>query len=272
MAERHFRTCNLCEALCGMIVSVEDGRITDVRGDPDDPFSRGHICPKGPAMREIQDDPDRLRRPVRRTATGWVEIGWDEALDEVVSRISELQQRHGRDAVGAYIGNPSVHNHGTALLTQVFLRSLRSKNRFDANSQDANPKLLAALLMHGDPTAITVPDIDRADYLLVLGANPAASGGSLMSLGDVRGRLEDIRARGARLVLVDPRRTETAKHADEHHFIRPGGDAAFLLSLLHVVFAERRVDEHAVTGVARGLDELRTLAAAFSPERVAGAV
>jgi anaerobic selenocysteine-containing dehydrogenase len=265
------RTCNVCEAMCGMLVTVEDGRITDMRGDPEDPFSRGHICPKGPAMREVLEDPDRLRHPVRRTATGWQRISWDEALGESARRLRDLQQRHGKNAVGVYLGNPTVHNHGTAIMAQGFIRALGSKNRFDANSMDANPKLFASMLMLGDATALPVPDVDRTEYLLVLGANPAASHGSLMTLGDVRGRLKGIRERGGKIVLLDPRRTEFASWASEHLFIRPGGDAAFLLGFLHVLFSEGRVDEIAVARQAAGLAEVRALAQRFPPERVAAA-
>src|SRR5580704_1648069 len=241
MGELRYRTCNLCEAMCGMVFTVDGGAITDVRGDRDDVLSRGHICPKGPAMRDLHEDPDRLRRPVRRAlpSAGFAPVGWDEAFAEAAERIHEVQARHGKDAVAVYLGNPTVHNHGATLMSQGLLRAIGSKNRFDANSQDANPKLYASLMMYGDPTAVTVPDIDRTDYFLVLGANPAASNGSVMSLGDVRGRLKGVRERGGRLVLVDPRRTETAAYADEHHFIRPGGDAALALAMLHVIFDER---------------------------------
>jgi anaerobic selenocysteine-containing dehydrogenase len=272
MPERKYRTCNLCEAMCGMIVTVDDGRITDIRGDRDDVFSRGHICPKGPAMRELEEDPDRLRHPVRRTASGWERISWEEALAEVASRLHEVQARHGRDAAAMYSGNPVAHNHGALLMSQAFAAALGTKNRFDANSQDANPRLFSNLQMFGAITALTVPDVDRTDYFLIFGGNPAASGGSVMSLGDVRGRLKGIRERGGRVVLIDPRRTETAALADEHHFIRPGGDAALLLALLQVIFAERLADEAGVAKVARGLGELRALAARFPPERVAAPV
>ncbi|WP_275976809.1 molybdopterin-dependent oxidoreductase [Polyangium aurulentum] len=266
----HHRTCNVCEAMCGLRITVDDGRITDIRGDRDDVLSRGHICPKGPAMREVQDDPDRLRFPVRRTSTGWTRVSWDEALREAAERLAAIQARSGRDAVGLYLGNPTAHGHAAILGSQVLALALGTKNRFDANSQDANPRIYAALQMFGEPTSLTIPDIDRTDYFLVFGANPAASGGSIMSLGDVRGRLAGVRARGGRFVLFDPRRTETADYADEHHFIRPGGDAALLLALLHVVFAERLADERAVAEIAEGLSELRALAARFPPERVAG--
>ena len=268
MGEQKYRTCNLCEAMCGLVFTVDEGRITDVRGDRDDVLSRGHICPKGPAMRELQEDPDRLRRPMKREGSDFHEVSWDAALDEAAERLHDIQARHGKDAVAVYIGNPAAHNHGTILMAQGLLTALGTKNRFDANSQDANPKLYACLQMFGELTSLTIPDVDRTDFFLAFGANPAASGGSLMALGDVRGRLSAIRERGARFVLVDPRRSETAAYADTHLFIRPGGDAALALALLHVLFAEGLVDEPSVKKIARGLDELRGLAARFSPERV----
>lgn len=255
--------------MCGLVMTVDDGRITDVRADPDDVFSRGHICPKGPALREVYEDPDRLRRPRRRTRGGtWQEIGWDEALRETADRLEEVRARHGRDAIGIYVGNPTVHNHGASMMVPGFIKALGTRNRFDANSQDANPKLFAAMMMYGDQLSITVPDVDRTDYLLMLGANPAASNGSVMTLGDVRGRLRKIRDRGGRIVLVDPRRTETAEWCDEHHFIRPGGDAAFLAAILHVFF-ERGA--RAPDGAA-GVGELEREMQPFSPERVSTAV
>jgi anaerobic selenocysteine-containing dehydrogenase len=255
-----------------MVVSVDGGKVGDVRGDRDDVFSRGHICPKGPAMRELHEDPDRLRRPLRRTASGWEPIAWDDAFAEAARRIHEIQARHGRDAVGIYLGNPMGHNHGAILMSQALISAMGSKNRFDANSQDANPRLFASLHMYGDLTALAVPDVDRTDHFLILGANPAASGGSAMTLGDVRGRLKAIRERGGRVVLVDPRRTETAAYADEHHFIRPGGDAALVLAMLQVIFAEGLVDAAAVGRIADGLEAVRALAQRFPPERVAAAI
>ena len=254
-----------------MLATVEDGRVVDLRGDPDDVFSRGHICPKGPAMREVQEDPNRLRHPMRRTAGGWQRVGWDEALDEAARKLKEIQRRDGKDAAAIYLGNPTVHGHGAALFLQPLLAALGSKNRFDANSMDANPKLFACLQMYGSLTAVAVPDVDRTDFLLMLGANPAASNGSLMTLGDVRGRLRGIRERGGRIVVLDPRRTETAAWADEHHFIRPGGDAPFLLGLLHVLFAEGFVVDERVARIADGLPSVRSLAERFPPERVAAA-
>jgi anaerobic selenocysteine-containing dehydrogenase len=273
MQKQIARTCNLCEAMCGLLVTVEDGAVTDIRGDDDDVFSRGHICPKGPAMREVLEDPDRLRFPMRRTpGGGFVRVGWDEALDEAASRLAEVQARHGRHAIGAYVGNPTVHNHGALLMGQALLMALGTRNRFDANSQDANPRLFAALHVFGEVTALPVPDIDRTRYLLVLGANPAASNGSLMTLGDVRGRLRGVRERGGRVVLVDPRRTESAAYCDEHVPIRPGGDAALVLAMLHVVFAEDLADRAAIARQANGADRLAAIAATYPPERVASAI
>ena len=263
-------TCNLCEAMCGLHLQVEEGRIGEIRGNPNDVFSRGHICPKGPAMREVLEDPDRLRQPMRRTPSGgFVPISWDEALDEAAARLRQVQREYGRNAVGFYYGNPVAHSHRAALGMQLLTFALRTQNRFDANSQDSNPKLFACSQMYGDGLSLTVPDVDRTDFLLMLGANPAVSGGSLMALGDVRGRLQGIRKRGGRMVLLDPRKNETAAWCDEHHFLKPGSDAALLFSLLHVLFAEGRVDERAVRPVASGLDRLRLLARSFPPERVA---
>jgi anaerobic selenocysteine-containing dehydrogenase len=272
MSEHVFRTCNLCEAMCGLRLTVEGDKVTDVRGDEDDVLSRGHICPKGPAMRDLHEDPDRLRRPMRRVGQGFVPVSWDEALAETADRLHEIQVRHGKDAVGVYRGNPAGHNHGAILVGQALLAALGTKNSYDAGSQDANPRLYAALAMFGDIGALSVPDVDRTAFFLCLGANPAASNGSIMSLGDVRGRLAGIRERGGRFVLVDPRRTETAAYADEHHFIRPGGDAALLLAMLHVIFAEGLCDEAAVASIAAGLADVRRVAERFAPERVAAAV
>ncbi|HEY2512047.1 MAG TPA: molybdopterin-dependent oxidoreductase, partial [Polyangiaceae bacterium] len=183
--------------------------------------------------------------------------------------IGEIRAKHGPDSIGFYLGNPTAHNHGALLAVQGFSKTLGTKNRFDANSQDANPKLFSCLQMYGDLAAIPIPDVDRTDYFLVFGANPAASMGSLMTLGDVRGRLAGVRERGGKIVLFDPRRTETAGWCDAHHFIRPGGDAAVLAAILHELFAMKRVDEPALAKTVRGVSELKALVAKFPPERVA---
>jgi len=266
-----FFGCNLCEAMCGLKVTLEGDRVHDVRGDADDVFSHGHICPKGVAMRDLHEDPDRLRTPMRRTATGFEPVGWDEALFEAAARLREVQARHGRDAVAFYIGNPTVHSHRASLGVQTLALALRTHNLFNPNSQDSNPRLFACLQVYGNALSVPVPDIDRTDLLIMLGANPIASMGSMWALGDARARLQSVKKRGGRLVLFDPRRTETATICDEHHFIRPASDAAFLLALIHVLFDESLVDNAAVDRIAEGRRTLERATRGFSPERVATA-
>jgi anaerobic selenocysteine-containing dehydrogenase len=265
----HFRTCTLCEAMCGLAIELEGGRIVSIRGDEADPFSRGHICPKGVALQDIHADPDRLRWPVRRTQNGWQRIGWAEALDETAERLRAVQREHGRDAVAVYLGNPTVHNYGSLLYGPGFVRALRTKNRFSATSVDQLPHQLVAYWMFGHQLLIPIPDIDRTDFLLILGGNPAASNGSMMSAPDVTGRIKAIRARGGRVVLVDPRRTETAALVDRHHFVRPGTDAVLLMALLHVVFAEGLEKPGRVEAFTDGIERVREIVADVDPARAA---
>jgi anaerobic selenocysteine-containing dehydrogenase len=239
-ARVHYRSCNLCEAMCGVRIEVEGERVTSIRGDEHDPLSHGYICPKAAALKELHEDPDRLRHPMRRTGTGWEKVSWDDALGEVARRLHGIQEEHGRDAAAVYVGNPTVHNTGALLMGPLFLRTLHTKNRFSATSVDQLPHMLVAYWMFGHQLLLPVPDVDRTDYFLIFGANPLASNGSLMSAPGMKGRLEAIRARGGRVVVVDPRRTETAEIADAHHFIQPGSDALLLLAMLHVIFAEKR--------------------------------
>jgi anaerobic selenocysteine-containing dehydrogenase len=271
MAATHFRTCNLCEAMCGIAIQVDAGRITSIRGDADDPFSRGHICPKAVALQDVHEDPDRLRRPLRRRGRDWEEIGWDEALAEAAERLVAVQKAHGREAVGVYQGNPTVHNHGSALFGQIFIRSLGTRSRFSATSVDQLPQMLASLLMFGHQLLLPVPDVDRTRMFLVFGANPVASNGSLMTAPGIERRLKELRARGGRLIVVDPRRTETAALADLHVPIRPGTDALLLLALLQVLFAERLTRPGRLGSFVDGLADVEALAAPFTPEAVAAA-
>jgi len=208
---------------------------------------------------------------MRRTGHEWHEIGWDEALDEAATKLKAVQAAHGRDAVAAYLGNPTVHSSGAMLFAPDLMRALRTRNRFSATSVDQLPHHVAAMLMFGHALLIPIPDIDHTDHLLMLGANPAASNGSLMSAPGVLDRLKAIRARGGRVVLIDPRRTETAAHVDAHHFIRPGTDALLLLALIHVVFEDRQVRTQPHDAYLTGLDALRDVATRFTPERVAPA-
>ena len=238
--QTHKRTCSLCEATCGIEIRYDDqtGEIGSVKGDKSDPFSRGYICPKATALQDLQNDPDRLRRPLKKTASGWQEISWRQALSEAAAGLKRVQAQHGRDAVASYLGNPNVHNYGNLLFGPLLLRALGSKNKFSATSVDQLPHHMASLFMFGHQLLIPVPDIDRTDFLLVLGANPLASNGSLMTAPDIKNRLQAIRQRGGRILVVDPRRTETAAAADEHWFIRPGQDVLLLLSLLYVLTHE----------------------------------
>jgi anaerobic selenocysteine-containing dehydrogenase len=266
MAKIRYGACNLCEAICGLRFTVEDGRVTDVRGDEHDPLSRGHICPKALALVDVQTDPDRLRRPIRRVGDRWQEIGWDEAFDLVASRLAGVRAEHGADAVGVYLGNPNVHNYGSLTHGLTFLRELGTRNRFSATSVDQLPHQMVAHLMYGHQLLVPIPDLDHTSYFLVLGANPVASNGSLMTVPDVRRRLRDLRKRGGKLVVLDPRRSETAAIADEHHFIRPGADAAVLFALLHTIFAE---DLDRPAAYVHGLDQIRQAVQPFTPERAA---
>ncbi len=271
MSHRHFATCTLCEAICGIVVETEGDRVTTIRGDDEDPFSRGHICPKAAALQDLHEDPDRLRRPVRRDGSTWREIGWDEALDTVTARLREVQAHHGRDAVALYQGNPSVHSLGAMLFGPDLARSLRTKNKFSATSTDQLPQMLAAWAMFGHQLFLPIPDVDRTDHLLIFGANPVVSNGSLMTAPDIARRIEAITARGGRVVVVDPRRTETAKIASEHHFVRPGRDALVLIAMVHTLFAEGLVRTGHVSPLLDGTSEVRRVAERFSPERVAAA-
>lgn len=262
------KTCNLCEAACGVLVEVEGNRVLGIKPDHDDPFSQGHICPKALSLKEIHEDPDRLKFPMKRTPTGWRRIGWDEALDEAARNLARIQAEGGRNAVAAYLGNPSVHNLGTALYAQLLLGVLHTRNIFSASSVDQNPKHASSFFLFGHILSIPVPDIDRTNYLLMLGANPIASNGSLMTAPGIRKRLRAIQKRGGKVVVVDPRRTETADLSDEHLFIRPGQDAFFLGSLLSVIFDDG-LAKPAHAERLQGLERLRSLVAPLTPERVA---
>ena len=274
-AALHRRVCNLCEAACGLAIEVRDGEVVSIRGDDDDPFSRGHVCPKAVALQDLESDPDRLRRPVRRVgppeSATWREIGWQEALDEVAERIRALQADHGRHSLAVYLGNPNVHNYANLLYGLPLLHALGTRNRFSATSVDQLPHHLAAHLMFGHQLLLPVPDLDRTRFLLVLGANPAVSNGSLMTAPGAKRRLKELTARGGRLVVVDPRRTETARLADRHLFIRPGTDALLLLALLQVIFDEGLERPRRLAGFTDSLPRLRDLVAAVEPERVADA-
>ena len=264
------RTCHLCEATCGLVLTVEGDKVLEVRGDKDDPFSRGYLCPKAVALKDLHEDPDWLKQPMRRTAGGGFEaIDWETAFDLVEQGLKGVQREHGPDAVAVYQGNPTVHNLGAMLYAPWFVRALGTKRRFSATSVDQLPHHVAAWAMYGHQLLIPIPDIDRTDFLLLLGSNPLASNGSLMTAPDIGRRLKAIAERGGQVVLVDPRRTESVKVATAHHFIRPGSDALLLSAMVHTLFDEDLVDTGAIAEHLHGLEGLGEHFAAFSPEVVA---
>jgi len=270
MAHTVFHTCSLCEATCGLKFEVEDNQILSVRPDEDDVFSQGYVCPKGIAIAGIHHDPDRLRRPVRRTASGaFEEISWDDAFELVARRLGETRAAHGTDAIGFYWGNPTGNNHGALMMLGSFTKALGTRNRYSAGSQDANPRVVTSYELYGSALSIPVPDVDRADYFLCLGGNPLISNGSVMTAPDMKRRLRAIRDRGGKVVVVDPRRTETAKEADEHVAIRPGGDAAFLLGMVRALVEHGRIDRAFVERTTSGWPEIERRLAAFTPARIA---
>ncbi|MEX2479417.1 MAG: molybdopterin-dependent oxidoreductase [Gammaproteobacteria bacterium] len=265
-----YRTCPLCEATCGLELSVVGERVTRIRGDSDDVLSSGYLCPKGVALGELHDDPDRLRAPLLREGTGFREASWEEAFARVADGLAPYLATPERSAIGAYIGNPTVHNLGGALFLRPFLKALRTRQLFTAATVDQIPKHVASGLLFGSAVALPVPDVDRCDYLLMLGANPWESNGSLWTAPDLPRRLRDLRRRGGRLVVVDPRRTRTAAHADRHLAIRPGTDALWLLALIQVISADGLARPGRLAGFTTGLDALAARVAAFTPEAVAG--
>jgi anaerobic selenocysteine-containing dehydrogenase len=269
----HYRTCPFCEATCGLAVELDGETVVSVRGDKDDVFSRGFICPKATGLKSLQEDPDRLRTPLIKRPDGTHEpVSWDRAFAEIDRRLTPLLAEHGRDACAVYLGNPSAHSLGALLAGRVWVKALGSKNVYTASTVDQMPKQISSGLMFGTILSIPVPDVDRTDHLLILGANPLASNGSLMTAPDMRGRLRRLRERGGKLVVVDPRRSRTAEVADEHVFIRPGTDAHLLFGMVHTLFDEGLVD--VPSGLARHVDGLQAVEAAaraFAPEDVAPA-
>ncbi|MFD3516564.1 molybdopterin oxidoreductase family protein [Streptomyces sp. NPDC058657] len=264
------RICPLCEATCGLTLTLEGSRVTGARGDADDIFSRGFICPKGAAFGALDSDPDRLSAPLIRVDGTLREASWTEAFDLIAARVRPLVEEHGGNAVGVVLGNPNVHTMAGALYPPALLAALGTRNLFTASTVDQMPKHVSSGLLFGDPFAIPVPDLDRTDHLLLLGANPLESNGSLCTAPDFPGKLKALRARGGTLTVVDPRRTRTAKLADRHLAIRPGADAALLAALAHVLFEEKLVALGELAGQVQGLDEVASAVEEFTPEAVAG--
>ncbi|MEV6063604.1 molybdopterin-dependent oxidoreductase [Nocardia asteroides] len=261
------RTCPLCEAVCGLTITLDDAdRVLSVRGDRDDPFSKGFLCPKGASFGKLDEDPDLVTTPLIREGTEFRAASWDEAFDLIATRFAEVGAAHGSGAAGIYLGNPNAHTVAGALYLPALIRALSTRHIYTASTADQMPKQVAAGLMFGDPLTVPVPDLDRTDFLLMLGANPLESNGSLCTAPDFPGRLKALRARGGTLVVVDPRETRTAAVADRHLYIRPGADAYLLFAIIHTLFAENLTE---VRLDVDGIDTLRATAAEFTPDAVA---
>ncbi|MBC7954491.1 MAG: molybdopterin-dependent oxidoreductase [Cytophagales bacterium] len=262
------RICPVCEACCGLDVHVESGKVIAIRGQESDGFSKGYLCPKGVALKDLHDDPDRLRTPLIKRDGKFVEASWDEAFAEIERRLLPLRMEHGNDAVAVSAGNPSGHKFGLLLYFGRLLKALGSRNVYSASTLDQMPKQLSSGLMFGSWLSIPVPDIERCDFLLMLGANPMASNGSLWTVPDFRGKARAMHARGGKLVVIDPRRTETAEIADRHLPIRPGGDAFLLLGMVHTLFDEGLVRLGRLAEHLAGVEALRAAVQPFSADAV----
>ena len=262
----HYRACNLCEAICGLEIKTQGDQVLSIKGDKNDPLSRGYICPKGTAMEDIFTDPDRLRKPVVRQGDKWVEISWQQAFDTVADKLVAVQQQHGQNAVAFYAGNPNVHNYGSMTHASVLRKAVQTKIHFSATSLDQLPHHLASYSLYGHQSLIPIPDIDHSSYMLIIGGNPLASNGSIMTSPDIPKRLKAIQQRGGRFIVIDPRRTETAEIADQHLFIRPGTDAWLLMAMLNTLFAEDLVSTGHLTDLLVGVDQVRSACASFTPE------
>jgi anaerobic selenocysteine-containing dehydrogenase len=267
----HYRTCPFCEATCGLEVETEGREVVSVRGDEQDVLSHGFICPKAFGLKQLHEDPDRLTTPLVRRDGELVEATWDEAFEEIDRRLTPLVAEHGRNAVAAYVGNPNAHNLSFLTYGPVVLRALGTQNIYTASTVDQMPKQVSAGLMFGTMLSVPVPDVDRTDHLLILGANPLVSNGSLLTAPDMRGRLRRIRERGGKVVVIDPRRTRTADEADEHHFIRPGADALLLAAMACTLVEEDLVDPGRLLPHLNGFEQVTALVRDFTPELVAAA-
>ena len=268
----HYRTCNLCEAMCGLKITYKEKKVISIVGDKKDPLSKGYICPKSQALKDLYEDSDRLKTPIKRTENGWEKISWTEAFDEVEHQIKKIQEKYGNDAVATYQGNPNVHNLGAMLYGGPFLKSLKTKQKYSATSADQLPHHIASLKMFGHQMLIPIPDIERTDYLLILGANPGASNGSLLTAPGFSQKIKNIQKRGGEVINIDPRYTETSKISSNHFFINPGKDALLLLSLLHVIFEQGIHEKTHLSNHLKGLNEIKEIVKKYPPQKTASII
>lgn len=265
----HKRTCNICEAMCGLIITHDETEVLSIKGDPDDPLSQGFICPKAVALQDFRTDPDRITSPRVKENGVWRDIGWNEAIETATNRLRAIQSEHGKDAVGVYLGNPNAHKFGNLLTIPSLLRALGTQNRYSSATADQIPHHVASIHMLGHPMLIPIPDIDRTDMMLIIGGNPLISNGSMMTAPGYGRRLDALKARGGRAVVIDPRRTETAERTGEHLFIRPETDAFLLLAMIREILVTGSARLSHLASITDGLDDLRAAVAPFNAELAA---
>ncbi|GAA6135356.1 molybdopterin oxidoreductase family protein [Oceaniserpentilla sp. 4NH20-0058] len=264
--QTHYRTCNLCEAMCGVKIEHQGTTILSIKGDENDLFSQGHICPKAVALQDLYEDPDRIKTPMERTADGWKEISWEAALDKAAAGIKKVQNQYGNNALGLYLGNPNVHNLGGSLMIRHIIKALNTRTRFSATSVDQLPHHMIAMHLFGHQHRIPVPDINRTQHMVIMGANPLASNGSIMTVANVRQKIKDIKKRGGKVVVIDPRKSETADLASEHHFIKPSSDVVLLLAMVNYIFSHNLVKPSAALALAKGYEAIADYVKEYSLE------
>jgi anaerobic selenocysteine-containing dehydrogenase len=273
MSHTAYRICPLCEACCGLEMKIEGNEVISIKGDADDVFSKGYICPKAVALKDLHTDPDRLKQPLIKRNGEFVKASWEEAFNEIRAKLPAVQSGFGKNAIAVTVGNPAAHKLGLLLYFGRLARALGTKNIFSASTLDQMPKQLSSGLLFGSWLSIPVPDIEHTDLLIVIGANPMVSNGSLWTVPDFRGKAKALKARGGKLIVIDPRRTETAEIADQHHFIRPGSDVFFLSALANIVLNEEghnlgKLDAH-IHQAETSLTSLKQTLSAFSIDECA---
>ena len=264
-----YRTCHLCEAMCGLAIEIKDNEVLSISGHEDDIYSKGHICPKGAALKDLHNDPDRLKEPVKRTTHGWQKISWKEAFDLVEQGFKKIRKKYGNNAIATYTGNPTVHNTGTALTLYDTINAINTQNRYASHSLDSVPVFLVNQMMFGHAMMAPIPDIENINYMLIIGANPMASNGSFMSTPNIRGKIKAIKDKGGKVVVIDPRKTETAQKASEHYFIHPEKDVLFLLAIINELTRRNAIAESRALSFSDHLEELKKIAEPYTAEKVA---
>ncbi|MGB3725627.1 MAG: molybdopterin-dependent oxidoreductase [Glaciecola sp.] len=267
--QKHYSTCTLCEAMCGIEVTTQGREILSIAGDKQNPFSEGHVCPKAMALKDLYEDPDRITAPLEKTPDGWKTLTWDEALDKVAQSLHKIQQTHGNESVATYLGNPNAHNMGSILFGPYFYRALKSHNRYSATSVDQLPHHIVSRQLFGHQSQIPIPDIDHTQHFMIIGGNPLASNGSIMTVPHIKRRLKAIQARSGKVVVIDPKKSETADISSEHHFIKPGTDALLLLAMINTLFAENLTKPDKLLDYAPQLPEVAKYVRDYSAAKVA---